>query len=259
MKESLAFYNGFDKKLILDYKNGNIRIKNAIETLSNYIPDFQNSKVLDIGCGLGWSTFEFSRFFPNCAFQGIDLSPVLIQKASQLFQNTNLKYSVFDITKDVPKDVFDAVIMIDVYEHIPVADRENFHISLLKVLKPSGRLILACPTQYHQSYLKAHHPKGLQPIDEDVNQEDMFKLSRDIKGDLIYFEFQTIWRAYDYFYAVIQKEVLYDSDLSIKNNEVFQVECQNKRIERLNKKLGLYFKKGNSLKKILRNVKNLMP
>ena len=59
--------------------------------------------------------------------------------------------------------------------------------------------------------------------------------------------------------AIAELLIKSGTDLSIKNNEVFQVECQNKRIERLNKKLGLYFKKGNSLKKILRNVKNLMP
>src|SRR5690606_6765376 len=124
-----------------------------------YIPENSES-ILDIGCGLGWSSYEFSKHFQRVAVKGIDLSPVLIEKASTLFINNNLSFEVFDITKDLPKETYDAIVMIDVYEYIPCEERFNFHDAIKKLMRPNGRLILACPSKYHQDYLRKNNPKG---------------------------------------------------------------------------------------------------
>ena len=80
MKESLKFYNHFDEKLIKDYAYGNKRIISAIQSLAEYVPCGEKIDVLDFGCGLGWSIYELPRFFKNATFEGLDLSPVLIDE-----------------------------------------------------------------------------------------------------------------------------------------------------------------------------------
>lgn len=258
MKESLEFYNQFDNKLIKDYANANKRLKSAIENLAKFIPFKNDIEILDIGCGIGWSTFEFSRFFPKAIVQGIDLSPILIKKAKTLFNNHNLSYDVFDITKDIPKNTFDVIVMIDVYEHIPIHHRNDFHLSLLNLLKEDGRIIMACPSVFHQNYLKENNPEGLQPIDEDIDQNVIQGLGRDIEGEIIYFEYQKIWRAYDYLYAVLQKGVYYNCKIDIKTSTTFQIENQNQRLKRLKDNLNIEFNiinKQSLINRILKKVK----
>lgn len=242
MNKSLEFYNQFDTKLINDYALGNKRIISAIENLSAYLPQNPGSNVLDIGCGLGWSTFEFSRYLKQVRFEGIDLSPVLIQRANRLFQNSNLSFEVFDITQSLPSKQFDAIVMIDVYEHIPKIKRDDFHKSIEKLLTKNGRIILACPSVYHQEYLKKNNPEGLQPIDEDIDLTVLKSFANGIKGEIVYFEFKTIWRACDYFYAVIQKTEGRPLESPIKiNDSTFNVEHQKLRIKRLKDQLDVTY------------------
>ena len=111
MKDSLDYYNNFDVKLINDYVLGNIRIESAITNLGMFIPN-DATNILDIGCGLGWSSHEFSKHFKGANILGIDLSPVLIDKAKKLLDfndNTeidNLIEDMFIWYKEIPnKDV----------------------------------------------------------------------------------------------------------------------------------------------------------
>ncbi|MDC8006281.1 class I SAM-dependent methyltransferase [Aureisphaera galaxeae] len=239
MKESLDFYDKFDSKLINDYTKGNRRIQSAIVNLAKYIPE-GSKRVLDIGCGLGWSSYEFSKHFDKAQVTGIDLSPVLVETASKLFQNKNLNYSVFDVTQSLPEgDKYDAIIMIDVYEHIPVANRSDFHNGLKNLLAEQGRLILACPSKYHQDYLRKHKPEGLQPVDEDVDFTTISDVAKDLDGEVVFYEYQKIWDTFDYLYAVIERTPIYSSDYGIASKNPLTLEPKASRYERVKSKLGL--------------------
>jgi 2-polyprenyl-3-methyl-5-hydroxy-6-metoxy-1,4-benzoquinol methylase len=262
MNKSLKFYNQFDSKLINDYAYGNKRIISAIENLVRYIPVHSGAQVLDIGCGIGWSTYEFSRFLQQVEFKGVDLSPILINNAQNLFQNGNLNYEVLDITEKIPEQKFDAVVMIDVYEHIPQNQRYKFHKSISTLLNEKGKVILACPSKYHQDFLRKHNPNGLQPIDEDIDLSVLHSLARAIDGEIIYFEFQEIWRPYDYFYAVIQSKMGISVANKLKNNGSFKVEKQKDRLRKLKNQLNIDIslpkKKGiveRGIRKIMNNLK----
>lgn len=240
MLESLEFYNNFDKKLINDYIYGNKRIESAILKLSPFIPE-NSRKILDVGCGIGWSSYELSKYCSQAKIEGIDFSPRLIETAQKLFSNVNLNYRVFNILNSGLTGDYDCVIMIDVYEHIPKRDREKFHKSLKELLKDQGRVVLACPSKYHQEWLRNNQPEGLQPIDEDVDLDDVRKIAQDVNGEIIFFEYQKIWMSFDYFYAVIEINPLYDfHDNIIQKSEIF-LEKKTKRIVRVNELLNLKF------------------
>lgn len=240
MIESLEYYNNFDSKLINDYVLGNKRIESAIVNLGAFIP-FDSKYILDIGCGLGWSSHEFSKHFINSEVLGIDLSPVLIQKAKKIFSNDNLSYGVFDVTRDLPENKFDAIILIDVYEHIPIKERRKFHYSLKTMINDSGRIILACPSKYHQSWLKDNNPNGLQPIDEDVDLTTVLDIANDVNGEVLSFEYQKIWRNLDYLYSVIEVAPNYHNSNALHSVNRIKLENKESRIRRINEKLNLSF------------------
>lgn len=225
MNNLREFYNNFDTKLIRDYCNGNKRIENAMSTLFQYINPKVNS-ILDIGCGIGWTSHELSKNFEQTQVHGTDLSPRLIECAKLLFQRNNLQFSSSDINVFDTKSKYDIITMFDVYEHISVMERDNFHRKLNEILSQNGRLIFAMPSKFHQSYLKNHHPEGLQPIDETIDLPDILNLANDLEGDIIFFEYQSIWNDYDYQYVVIQKNPRYDQ----KNNIHFNAELNFENI-----------------------------
>lgn len=241
MQESLEFYNKFDRKLIDDYIYGNKRLESAIIELSRFLPEDSN-KILDVGCGIGWSSYEMSKYCPNAKIEGVDLSPILIETAQKLFSNMNLSYRVLNVLNYNILGTYDSVMMIDVYEHIPKSDRKLFHKSLKDLLKDQGRVIMACPTKFHQNWLRINKPEGLQPVDEDVDWETISQLSKDIEGEIIYFEYQKIWSSFDYLYAVIQVNPQYDFNQEIKMNSELILEEKPSRIDRVYKSLNINFK-----------------
>lgn len=241
MKESQKYYDNRVKGLIEDYVQGNKRMEDAIENLSEFIPS-NSQKIGDLGCGIGWSSFEFARFFPESKVDGIDLSPLLIQNGKKLFQSENLYYYIKDLTKDKLVQEYDCIVMIDVYEHIPLVDRKSFHDSLRKNLSNKGRLILACPTKFHQNWLRNNKPTGLQPVDEDVDCNTILQIAKDVNGEIVFFEYRKIWNSNDYLYAVIQLDPQFNSSSSLRNGKKFKLEHQAIRAKRVKENLGLKIK-----------------
>ncbi len=207
MKDAEAFYDSnFPKKLINDYLKGNPRTESAIEYSIQRLKEFSLKKILDIGCGIGWSSNEFSRNIPDAKVSGVDLSGGLIAAANEIFKTSNVNFSKKDVTeKDFTEyNQFDAVILLDVYEHLPKDYRAFFHQSIKKVLSDKGIVILTCPSIYTQEDYRQNRPDLLQPVDEDVTPEDVAQLAQDLDGEVHSFEYITIWNQNDYFQATVR-------------------------------------------------------
>ena len=214
------FYDNFLFKLLKDYSTGNPRTVAAIQKSLKYIPT-NSTQIIDIGCGIGWTSNEFARSFSSATILGVDLSPTLLKNAKTLFQQKNLFFDNIDITSEKLEfqNTFDAAILVDVYEHISISDRATFHSSLKNILNPSGsRVILTCPSVFHQSYLRNDEPDGLQPVDEDVDLATMIKLAEDLDGEIIHFEYQDIWHSFDYLHTVIEINPQYQKGLKIRRS-----------------------------------------
>ena len=211
MQKSKEFYNNFHTKLINDYLSSDPRIIAAIEfALKNIPKNAQN--ILDIGCGIGWSSYEIKKHYPKANVVALDLSDFNIKTAKKLFNQDGLNYGVLDFTNplndnyNLIKDKkFDAIVMLDVYEHISASERSTVHNALNNLLSEEGVLLLACPSKYHQDYLRKEKPEGLQPVDEDITFNELGKLANDVGGDIISFTHANIWRYCYYSYTVIKK------------------------------------------------------
>jgi cyclopropane fatty-acyl-phospholipid synthase-like methyltransferase len=206
------FYDDFAGKLVRDFLLGNKRAESAILFASNVIKREAKKTVLDLGCGIGWSTYEFSRACPDCRAVGVDLSDRLVALASRMFsQSDRVHFYCGDLTSadwcSTAKPPFDACVMIDVYEHIPRPARQLFHETLKAILSEDAVLILTCPTPLHQKFLRQQYPDRLQPVDEDVHLRDLEILAEALTAEITHYEHKSIWAGHDYFHAVMQRRL----------------------------------------------------
>jgi len=94
--------------------------------------------VLDIGCGNGELAFDLTQKARKVI--GIDISPEKIRVARQRFQTNNVEYLIGDVTKSLPDQKFDILILSNVLEHIE--DRIEF---LNKIKNLGDKILVRVP------------------------------------------------------------------------------------------------------------------
>jgi len=198
------FYDAFAIKGIQDYVFGNARISSAIDRCCSVI-DHRTRKILDVGCGIGATSYEFHRRNSWVNVLGVDISPQRIAIAQRLFESPHVKFEVSAITGVPPGAPYDLITMIDVYEHFPRRQWPAFHRILAQSLTDAGTMVLTTPTSLHQSYLATHKPEALQVVDETVETDDVVELARDTGGTIVCYDMVSIWNTNDYLHVVISR------------------------------------------------------
>jgi len=202
--EVQRFYNAFDRHLLNDLWMGNPRAEAAMRYVIQKLPASAH-QVLEIGFGSGWTAFEMARANPQRRVTAVDISPRLKELAETLFPHDRVNYLCRSVNEPLSVDdhSVNAVVMVDVYEHVPKASRNAFHRELARVLRPDGVVLLTCPTVKHQRWLMEHRPDGLQPVDELIDRPVVEQLASDIGGTVAEMQEQRIWREGDYFHAAL--------------------------------------------------------
>lgn len=110
--------------------------------------DFSGKKVLDLGCANGVYTAEISKI--ACSVLGIELNENYLQDAIRLKNDNNIENLEFKCCKIEDLDCeekFDAVIMIEVLEH--VSDEDAILQKIGACLKDDGYFILFSPNKLY--------------------------------------------------------------------------------------------------------------
>ena len=111
--------------------------------LAALLPADKTARVVDVGCGYGYAMLAVQKLgYQNIS--GLELSE---QQAGQTRRN-GLPVEVTEDTartlRDQPQSC-DCVLLLDVLEHVPVAEQIDFLRACSSALKPGGRLILTVP------------------------------------------------------------------------------------------------------------------
>ncbi len=115
----------------------------AIRDIEPYLPLDRNARILEIGCGMGFGLLRLRDLgFKNAVGVDIDKSQV----DACVKRNLNVELTT-DLTKHLEQypHQFDAILMIDVLEHIPVPAQIDVLRSIQNTLRPGGRLITQVP------------------------------------------------------------------------------------------------------------------
>jgi len=139
----------------------------------------KNATVLDLGCGTGRTTRHLADMGHHVI--GIDISPLMIQKAHEL--HPDIAFKVGDATKlDFPDNIFDAVLFsfngLDcIY---PETQRTEALKEIHRVLKNGGVFIYSSH-EWGATRFKWRALRRIRPYD------GQYKRERTIFGDLILF------------------------------------------------------------------------
>lgn len=216
--EVAGFYDEFGKRMIRDYVSGNRRVEAAVQFTIDALRE-GGKRVLDYGCGIGVSSFRIASEVENARVDGIDISPRNIDVARRLFQKPNLEFSVGENLRGIENSAFDAVVMIDVYEHIGRGAWPEFNRELARVLAGDGLIVMTVPSPLHQEYLRTHEPDGLQIIDETVSLQDVVELAAAVGGVITKYEWVGVWKTCQYIHVLVERAPRYESHQRASRDE----------------------------------------
>ncbi len=100
----------------------------------------ENSKILEIGSGLGYTTFAINKSGYDCV--GIDISKEAIEKARHAFGDNYRNISLFELKEEVR---YDLVIMTELLEH--VVNPKDFISKCREILKKDGKILITTPNK----------------------------------------------------------------------------------------------------------------
>lgn len=200
--EIINFYNDFTKKQGVNKRHHSILEKCIKSGLK------KNHSILEMGCGIGSLTGLLSNYLKKGSITAIDISPESINIAiKDLSKFKNIKFSAHDITEyEFGTTLFDAIILPDVLEHIPLELHFNLFEKISKILEPSGFVFIHIPNPEYLEWCIKNKPDLLQIIDQPIYTHE---LSKNIYSHGFYIhELKTysIWvRDGDYQYIVLHK------------------------------------------------------
>jgi len=174
MFEAIAvdFYRGSD---YINYgywdsgiDNGKDAGDRLMEKLLESIPE-KRGRILDVACGKGETSRYLSRYYEPANITGINISDKQLEHCrSNVPEATFLKMDA--VTMDFADASFDAVICVEAAFHFNT--RQRFLQEALRVLRPSGQLILSDILRtrnvidYHKRTLADNHLDGSEQYQE---------------------------------------------------------------------------------------------
>jgi len=126
--------------------------------------------ILDLGCGDGRAALELSKNFKDV--KGIDYSEKAIAFAKAF--SSKVDYKVLNILKENIQDKFDAVVCIEVIEHIDPSSLKRFIRKIVPFLKKNGILIITTPTPNMRMIEKHYQHFTKEKIDSYLPYEFEF-------------------------------------------------------------------------------------
>ena len=123
-----------------------LEIKTFCNTLKNLDVNM-NSKILDVGCGDGYTTLNIAKSFPETKFEGVDYSENMIANAKVNVKNSdgaisNVSFKVADATKiqdSFPAETFDFILSDRCLINLENSQAQYEAVKQIsQILKPGG-------------------------------------------------------------------------------------------------------------------------
>ncbi len=126
------------------FRDQDAMTKEKIDKVISFLPP-AGSKILDLGIGQGYLEERLKEKKLNYKIYGIDISSICIKRAKKMFKGEFRLGDVLQIDKYYKPDLFDAVVALELIEHIPPIKIFSFYSKVKKILKENGTFIITTP------------------------------------------------------------------------------------------------------------------
>ena len=169
----IEFYNNFLPQMKVYHLGHNARLNRIKNSLDGFIKS--DMQILDVGCGTGTTSKHMAQL--GAKVTAIDIAPKLIEYAKEHSKHDNVTYlakDVFDVDCEIK---YDAIILADVFEHIPRGDVFSLFWWVIKHISHEKTYIyLDVPDYNFQTFAHENYPEKQQIIDEAWTIEDIVSL-----------------------------------------------------------------------------------
>lgn len=138
--------------------------------------------ILDLGCGPGTFLGHFTSGYARAT--GIDLARPQIEFASGKYGSGRVHFEAAAVDAFTRAETFDAVVSIEVIEHLPPAHTQQFLRSIFALLKSGGTLVLTTPNYRSLWPLIEWAVSAKGPVDyreQHINRFDARRLVRELQ------------------------------------------------------------------------------
>ena len=205
-KDEIAdFYDEFSTKQV---KTGaNERLISLYKRLSK-LGLQSNSKILELGCGVGIFTKLLSKQVSTGLIEAVDLSEKSIASAqNEMKSKENIQFGVADVVSYQPRNSdFDFITLMDVIEHIPLGQHDRLFQNLAKICTDKTVIAINIPNPQYIGYARRNNPESLQVIDQEVHLFPLLQHFEKHHLELVFFEKYGIWEVEDYHFMVVRKK-----------------------------------------------------
>jgi ubiquinone/menaquinone biosynthesis C-methylase UbiE len=121
-------------------------LRRAQEDVISLAQIIENINFLDIGCGTGWAVGQAAKAAGyKGMFYGVDLSPMMIEKAGENFKAYNNLHFIQSSSESIPLDdnLFDIIICTNSFHHYLHPEKSMKEIS--RLLKSGGKIFILDP------------------------------------------------------------------------------------------------------------------
>lgn len=160
------YYDGFaSKQQNVGVNIRHLKIYNNIKKLGLN----SNSKILEIGCGIGNFTHFISSKITTGKILAVDISPRSIEIAKETYKShKNMEFMVSDMTDFDRPEKFDIVVLPDVLEHIPIEQHQNLFAKIAKHIHENSAILINIPDPRALQWITENRPDLLQVIDQPL-------------------------------------------------------------------------------------------
>ncbi len=137
-----GFYTSISNVIYFAGENDSVATQRwAVSTLPELPDGGRGARILDMGCGIGQSTWPLAERFPNAEIHGCDLSAPLLEHAHRIAEDKGLAihYAQQDAANtDYDSSSFDLVFSFIMFHEISNAAAKDVIAEAFRLLRPGG-------------------------------------------------------------------------------------------------------------------------
>lgn len=170
-----------------------------------------DSKILEIGCGIGTMTNLIAPYVKNGKLISSDIS----SKSIELAKTNNKKFKNIEfivansIDFDFPNLTYDFIVLFDVLEHIQNEFRDEFIKNIASVITDKTKLLINVPAPHAHIHAIKNFPEQMQIVEIPVWINELIPILQKHKLEIKLFFTYDMWQKEEYQFYIIEKTTPY--------------------------------------------------